>query len=124
MAHEAGNEMKIVFNELMSLRSFAGREQLGFTKVYEMDAPRDGECEAWCVSLVREDGKPEPILEFYALSSSGNMVQFVSSYYLETLMEHDWKCALALDGGVPYWTISASDLMDIVTDAKAYAMTI
>lgn len=54
----------------------------------------------------------DSIVQFYDNSQSkevfGEDGQFVSSYYLQTLLEHKGG-GLCLDGGVPAWTVNAED---------------
>jgi hypothetical protein len=54
----------------------------------------------------------DSIVQFFDNSQSrevfGEDGQFVSSYYLQTLLEHKGE-GLCLDGGVPAWTVGAND---------------
>lgn len=54
-----------------------------------------------------------PMVEFYdsrfKQGSDGARGQFVSRYYIDTLLERDTG-GLCLDGGVPAWTVSAPDM--------------
>ncbi len=43
--------------------------------------------------------------------------QFVSRYYLETLLEDAnrlYRIGLSLDGGIPEWTVTAEDMIKII----------
>jgi hypothetical protein len=57
-----------------------------------------------------------PIVQFfdrrYNFSENG---QFVSSYYISTLINRDKKDALCLQGGVPDWNISAASMSLVVS---------
>jgi hypothetical protein len=59
-----------------------------------------------------------PMVEFYDSrfihGADGDRGQFVSRYYVDTLLERNTG-GLCLDGGVPSWTVSAED-MNIVRD--------
>ena len=57
------------------------------------------------------DGKP--LVEFYdaRYDFTPGLGQFVTRYYVDTIKEH--QGGLILDGGVPDWTISASNVSDV-----------
>ena len=40
--------------------------------------------------------------------------QFVSRYYVDTLVVHDVNTGLLLDGGVPEWSMSATELQSAI----------
>lgn len=54
----------------------------------------------------------KPMVEFYdARYPHTEFGQFVSRYYVETILgDGNEKCGLSLDGGIPEWTVSASDM--------------
>jgi hypothetical protein len=58
----------------------------------------------------------EPLVEFYdARYPHTAYGQFVSRYYMSTLLEADWRGkALSLDGGIPEWTVSADDMTKVI----------
>lgn len=53
----------------------------------------------------------EPLVEFWDLANAGETMpdegQFVSRYYLSTMLEHEEGLGLCLQGDVPAWTLSA-----------------
>lgn len=60
--------------------------------------------------------KKEPLVEFYDNRYPHTQYgQFVSRYYLNTLLEHQENRGLCLDGGVRDWRIEAEP-MDTVID--------
>lgn len=57
--------------------------------------------------------KDEPLVEFYDTRYPHTQFgQFVSRYYIDTLLERDTG-GLCLDGGVPSWTVSAEDMATV-----------
>lgn len=66
--------------------------------------------------LVHED--EEPVIEFYDARQDpakfGDRGQFVSSYYLTTLLQV--RGGLCLDGGVPSWTLDAEQMQTVIHD--------
>ena len=61
-----------------------------------------------------------PLVEFYDLTYTerfGPRGQFVSRYYLSTLQERNWGGPLPLQGDVPVWTITASNLREAIAFA-------
>lgn len=56
----------------------------------------------------------EPLVEFYDAKQNvalfGPRGQFVSRYYRSTLMEGEYPQGLALDGGVPQWSMSPAGM--------------
>lgn len=56
----------------------------------------------------------EPLVEFYDAKQDvalfGPRGQFVSRYYRSTLMEGEYPQGLALDGGVPQWSMSPAGM--------------
>lgn len=65
--------------------------------------------------------EPDPLVEWYDLTyvdKFGPRGQKVSYYYLSTLADHDPARGLALDGGVPAWTVSAGNVADAVAFAR------
>jgi len=57
-----------------------------------------------------EHDKDDPMVEFYALVDS---MQFVSRYYLSTLLEGGQERGLCLDDGVPAWQISGEGMVRV-----------
>jgi hypothetical protein len=54
-----------------------------------------------------------PMVEFYDTRYPHTQYgQFVSRYYVDTLLERDTG-GLCLDGGVPSWTVSAEDMATV-----------
>lgn len=58
-----------------------------------------------------------PMVEFYdsRYNHEGwqGRGQFVSRYFISTLLEDAKECALSLDGGIPEWTVSAEDMKTV-----------
>ena len=59
-----------------------------------------------------------PMVEFYdARFKSGwdqERGQFVTRYYVETLINSYYPHGLCLDGGVPAWTVSAEGMLQVI----------
>ena|SRR5579875_3077543 len=66
-----------------------------------------------------------PIVHFYdrRYNSSGNG-QFISSYYLSTLLHKDTKNGLCLQGGVPDWNISSASMSSVVSWLEEFAIDV
>ena len=68
--------------------------------------------------LTHDEG--DPLVEFYDATYAGDwpdtftgdLGQFVSRYYRETLLSHDG--GLSLDGGVPVWCVSGESLATVL----------
>jgi len=61
-----------------------------------------------------EHDQDDPTVEFYDCRyDHTDFGQFVSRYYLSTLMEGDQERGLYLDGGVPVWQISSEGMIRI-----------
>jgi hypothetical protein len=86
--------------------------------VYDKN-PVTGEMIPWVVRVVtkgdhygRYNGtlvhmKDDPLVEFYdARYDHENLGQFVTRYYLSTLLDGESPAHLSLDGGVDSWTVS------------------
>ena len=59
----------------------------------------------WSVAIVRDTVK------FYdARYEHTDIGQFVSSYYISTILDGNDDIGLCLDGGIPEWSISASGM--------------
>lgn len=57
----------------------------------------------------------DPLIEFYdARHSFTPFGQFVSRYYLSTLLEHDRNVGLNLEGGSAYWNLTAAELQAVL----------
>lgn len=84
---------------------------------------REGDCYGLDDMLVYEPcGRGErfidgdPLIEFYDMRYTdrfGERGQFVSRCYRSTLMEHDGRYGLNLDGGVPAWHIDAEAMQQV-----------
>jgi hypothetical protein len=63
-----------------------------------------------------------PMVEFYDTrynhADSMGRGQFVSRYYVDTILDSEYPNGLSLDGGIPEWTVSAFEMLDV----KAYLM--
>lgn len=60
--------------------------------------------------LINDD---RPMIEFYDPRYQHTPLgQFVSRYYIFTILERDYG-GLCLDGGIPEWTVSAEDMQEI-----------
>ena len=63
-----------------------------------------------------------PMVEFYDTRYNQadwmGRGQFVSRYYVDTILDGDYPGGLCLDGGIPEWTVSAAEMLDV----KAYLM--
>lgn len=77
------------------------------------------------VKIKEEQGKLGNIVEFYDARYTekfGSLGQFVSSYYVFTLLETgDYPRGLCLDGGVPSWHVSSDNMDDVLNFIKDYA---
>lgn len=87
----------------MRLREFEGLVPTEFQKMFEVDPgkARSVAVRKWLVRLVlisRHD-RTEPVVEFYSCDTD----QFVSSYFADTIEDHEG--GLCLDSGVPSWSI-------------------
>lgn len=53
--------------------------------------------------------KPRPMIEFYDArhAHTADRGQFVSRYYLDTLLEHPAATGLVLEGSQPIWNVDA-----------------
>lgn len=60
----------------------------------------------------------KPLVEFYDYRHRNDKEwkrgQFVSSYYAETILDHDPNSVLSLDGDIPEWTVSAESMQEIL----------
>lgn len=65
-------------------------------------------------------GKDDPLVEFYDKRYPHTQYgQFVSRYYASTLAEmRDDGSAFSLDGGIPEWTVPASDVGKVIAFAS------
>lgn len=70
-----------------------------------------------------------PMVEFYDTTYagedpdtfSGDLGQFVSRYYFSTLMDTDPTRDLALDSGIPAWTVTADSLAQALASPALHA---
>lgn len=70
-----------------------------------------------------------PMVEFYDTTYAGedpdtftgHLGQFVSRYDLDTLMSTDPSRGLALDSGIPAWTVTADSLAQVLASPALYA---
>jgi len=74
-----------------------------------------------CIEL-----KGEPMIEFYDFRYADNRFgprgQFVSRYYLSTLVDDEARLSrtgLCLHGGVPGWSVSASEMREVFEYIRA-----
>ena len=68
----------------------------------------------------------EPLVEFYdsRFDKHGCWMgrgQFVSRYYVSTILGGEYPNGLSLDGGIPEWTVSAEDMAAVQTYLKEQA---
>jgi hypothetical protein len=58
-----------------------------------------------------------PMVEFYDSrynqSDWMGRGQFVSRYYVDTIMDDTYPNGLSLDGGIPEWTVSADEMNEV-----------
>jgi hypothetical protein len=70
--------------------------------------------------------KADPLIEFYDRAHVGGDFgprgQFVSRYYASTLAEHEPGVGLALNGGIPVWSVDGVALAPVVATAKSLAV--
>lgn len=63
-----------------------------------------------------------PMVEFYDArfthGADGARGQFVSRYYVETLINSYYPHGLCLDGGVPAWSVSADGMQQVIEYIK------
>jgi|AntDeeMinimDraft_5_1070356.scaffolds.fasta_scaffold17839_2 hypothetical protein len=67
----------------------------------------------------------EPLVEFYDYTASakfGPLGQFVSRYFIETLLERD-EGGLCLDGKEPKWNLNAAAMDTIRENLKLFKLT-
>ena len=63
-----------------------------------------------------------PLVEFYDNRHMHTpRGQFVSRYYIDTLLDRPDGLGLALDGGVPAWTVNADDMRLVVAYLRGVA---
>lgn len=58
----------------------------------------------------------DPLVEFYDARYTegfGPRGQFVSRYYMSTMLTTEPGTALILDGGIPSWVVSAGDMDEV-----------
>ncbi len=68
--------------------------------------------------------KMDPLVEFYdQRSSQTERGQFVSSYYLTTLIDHDQRNGLNLHGAIPAWSLTADDMRQVNKITANYLKT-
>lgn len=101
--------------------------------VYDQN-PLTGEMIPWVIRVVtkgdhygRYNGtlvhmKDDPLVEFYdaRYDHDGNLGQFVSRYYLSTLLDVDDTTHLNLDGGIDSWTVSKFSMDKILRWLRIY----
>jgi hypothetical protein len=72
----------------------------------------------WAVRVVRKEGD-RPLVEFYDCRFEHTPYgQFVSRYFLDTVIGHTPGAGLCLDGGVPSWSIGDKAMDRIVAWLK------
>ncbi len=66
----------------------------------------------------------DPLVEFYDSKADpakfGRRGQFVSRYYLHTILGEDYPHGLSLDGGVPAWSISRLGMQEVKRYIRGY----
>lgn len=66
----------------------------------------------------------DPLVEFYDAKQDpakfGWRGQFVSRYYIFTILSSDHPNGLALDGGTPEWSISTAGMREVKRYLKGY----
>lgn len=95
------------------LRDFDDLDPTDIAEVFVMEHNYPNEVSEWLCRIVFEHGRysmDKPIVEFYSMDTN----QFVSAYYVETLLDHTEGYHLSLDGGIPAWSIRWEDLADIL----------
>ena len=66
----------------------------------------------------------DPMVEFYDVRYPHTPFgQFVSRYYITTILNANHSNGLCLDGGVPAWQVSADDMAQVVTFLKDFHAT-
>ncbi|RLF56017.1 MAG: hypothetical protein DRN27_10025 [Thermoplasmata archaeon] len=55
----------------------------------------------------------DPLVEFWD-HTTFEEGQFVSRYYVKTILDHEYGHDLNLDGGIPEWSIDANSMTTIV----------
>lgn len=102
--------------EMMYWRDFEALYPTGI--IAEWETPNnDGYSEHWVTRIVFEDNpswaavdhRQDPVIEFYSIGRFG---QFVSAYFVNTLLE-GYGYGLALDAGVHSWTMNTDHIDEI-----------
>lgn len=82
------------------------------------------------IKVINDNGRPwaietdDELVTFYDCRyEHKDLGQFVSRYYIKTIMEMEGNSGLCLDGGVPEWTISHSGMNRIRAWIKAQQAT-
>lgn len=78
---------------------------------------REGDCYGLDDCLTHDD--TDPLVEFYDASADpdkfGPQGQFVSRYYLSTLLEEtDGERGIGLEGDLDYWSIASTEFMALI----------
>lgn len=82
--------------------------------------------------MIKKTGMREPCIEFYDLRYPFTTIlthkegalqgQFISRYYVSTIMEREPHRGLCLDGGIPNWDIDADNMDRIIDWMDLYVM--
>lgn len=65
-----------------------------------------------------------PLVEFYdSRYPHTEHGQFVSRYYLDTILNRDPRFGLSLDGGIEEWTVPAQAMGEVITTLKRLVFT-
>lgn len=65
-----------------------------------------------------------PLVEFYdSRYPHTEYGQFVSRYYLDTILNRDRRYGLTLDGGIEDWTVPAQAMNEVIDTLKRLAFT-
>ena len=74
-----------------------------------------------CLTHGEEKEDYGPMVEFYDPDGKETVLgQFVSRYYIQTLLDRDKNYGLDLYGGVPKWSVSHQMMNDILSYLKAF----
>jgi hypothetical protein len=95
------------FNYNYLEKKFSTPNNMGYVKEWLVRIVKPGEPYGRNGCLINEDN--EILVEFISLDTG----QFISRYYLRTMLEHDIRYGLDLDGGVDAWTIEAGHFKEI-----------
>jgi hypothetical protein len=108
-----------IYGDGIPMRNFGAREDTGIGTAMELwNGAAD---RLWYVEIIFEERDYDPVAEFYDIDRGNERGQFVSSYYISTLLDPSRSGGLALYGGVPAWSISGDDYYEILVPWLEYA---